>query len=57
MINGATKEIGKVAVVAVTKACRIEVAGTVDTCHIGENIRKVFFLIFYLPLVSLSKPN
>ncbi|KAG5059543.1 hypothetical protein JHK87_000572 [Glycine soja] len=41
VINGATKEIGKVAVVAVTKACRIEVAGTMDTCHIGENIGKI----------------
>lgn len=42
MINGATKEIGRAAVVAVTKARGMEVAGAVDTCHTGEDIGKVF---------------
>uniref|UniRef100_A0A0R0HY40 Dihydrodipicolinate reductase N-terminal domain-containing protein n=2 Tax=Glycine max TaxID=3847 RepID=A0A0R0HY40_SOYBN len=41
VINGATKEIGKAAVVAVTKARGMEVAGAVDTCHIGEDIGKI----------------
>ena len=43
VINGATKEIGRAAVVAVTKARGMEVAGAVDTCHVGEDIGKVFF--------------
>lgn len=42
VINGATKEIGRAAVVAVTKARGMEVAGAVDTCHVGEDIGKVF---------------
>jgi len=46
VINGATKEIGKAAVVAVTKARGMEVAGAVDTCHIGEDIGKVFFCLW-----------
>ncbi|XP_014512559.1 dihydrodipicolinate reductase-like protein CRR1, chloroplastic [Vigna radiata var. radiata] len=41
VINGATKEIGRAAVVAVTKARGMEVAGAVDTCHTGEDIGKV----------------
>ncbi|KOM36002.1 hypothetical protein LR48_Vigan02g215200 [Vigna angularis] len=41
VINGATKEIGRAAVVAVTKARGMEVAGAVDTCHVGEDIGKV----------------
>ncbi|RDX95292.1 Dihydrodipicolinate reductase-like protein CRR1, chloroplastic [Mucuna pruriens] len=41
VINGATKEIGRAAVVAVTKARGMEVAGAVDTSHVGEDIGKV----------------
>ncbi|KAL5195169.1 Dihydrodipicolinate reductase-like protein CRR1, chloroplastic [Glycine soja] len=41
VINGATKEIGRAAVVAVTKARGMEVAGAVDTCHVGEDIGKI----------------
>ncbi|CAJ1977098.1 unnamed protein product [Sphenostylis stenocarpa] len=41
VINGATKEIGRAAVVAVTKAKGMEVAGAVDSCHVGEDIGKV----------------
>jgi len=46
VINGATKDIGRAAVVAVTKARGMEVAGAVDTCHVGEDIGKVFFFAF-----------
>ncbi|XP_020210161.1 dihydrodipicolinate reductase-like protein CRR1, chloroplastic [Cajanus cajan] len=41
VINGATKEIGRAAVMAVTKARGMEVAGAVDNGHIGEDIGKV----------------
>lgn len=57
MINGATKEIGKAAIVAVTKARGMEVAGAVDTCHIGEDIGKVFFFFFLLLVLILAKPT
>lgn len=42
MINGAAKEIGRAAVAAVTKARGMEVAGAVDTYHVGEDIGQVF---------------
>ncbi|KAL1296363.1 dihydrodipicolinate reductase-like protein CRR1, chloroplastic isoform X2 [Arachis ipaensis] len=38
VINGAAKEIGRAAVEAVTKARGMELAGAVDTCHVGEDI-------------------
>ncbi|OVA14167.1 Dihydrodipicolinate reductase [Macleaya cordata] len=41
VINGATKEIGKAAIVAVTKARGMEVAGAVDSHFVGEDIGKV----------------
>ncbi|XP_054811873.1 dihydrodipicolinate reductase-like protein CRR1, chloroplastic [Prosopis cineraria] len=41
VINGAAKEIGRAAIVAVTKARGMEVAGAVDTYHVGEDIGKV----------------
>ncbi|XP_027366289.1 dihydrodipicolinate reductase-like protein CRR1, chloroplastic isoform X1 [Abrus precatorius] len=41
VINGAAKDIGRAAVAAVTKARGMEVAGAVDTCHVGEDIGKV----------------
>ncbi|XP_021284439.1 dihydrodipicolinate reductase-like protein CRR1, chloroplastic isoform X3 [Herrania umbratica] len=41
VVNGAAKEIGRAAVVAVTKARGMEVAGAVDSYFIGEDIGKV----------------
>ncbi|CAA3001677.1 dihydrodipicolinate reductase CRR1, chloroplastic [Olea europaea subsp. europaea] len=41
IINGAAKEIGRAAVLAVTKARGMEVAGAVDSYLIGEDIGKV----------------
>ncbi|KAL1342544.1 hypothetical protein AAHE18_09G164600 [Arachis hypogaea] len=38
VINGASKEIGRAAVEAVTKARGMELAGAVDICHVGEDI-------------------
>lgn len=43
MINGAAKEIGRAAVLAVTKARGMEVAGAIDTHYVGEDIGQVFF--------------
>ncbi|KAL0299482.1 UNVERIFIED_CONTAM: Dihydrodipicolinate reductase-like protein CRR1, chloroplastic [Sesamum radiatum] len=41
IINGAAKEIGRAAVVAVTKARGMEVAGAIDSYLCGEDIGKV----------------
>ncbi|KAK7279994.1 hypothetical protein RJT34_25056 [Clitoria ternatea] len=41
VINGATKEIGKAAVMAVNKARGMEIAGVVDNCYVGEDIGKL----------------
>lgn len=41
VINGATKEIGKAAIVAVTRARGMEIAGAVDTNLIGHDAGKV----------------
>ncbi|KAE9589050.1 hypothetical protein Lal_00000442 [Lupinus albus] len=41
VINGAAKEIGREAILAVTKARGMEVAGAVDTYHVGEDIGQV----------------
>jgi chloroplast NAD(P)H dehydrogenase len=38
IINGAAKEIGRAAVVAVTKARGMELAGAVDNHFVGEDI-------------------
>ena len=38
IINGAAKEIGRAAVVAVTKARGMELAGAVDNHFLGEDI-------------------
>ncbi|XP_047327897.1 dihydrodipicolinate reductase-like protein CRR1, chloroplastic [Impatiens glandulifera] len=38
IINGAAKEIGRAAVLAVTKNRGMELAGAVDTYHVGEDI-------------------
>ncbi|KAL0293280.1 UNVERIFIED_CONTAM: Dihydrodipicolinate reductase-like protein CRR1, chloroplastic [Sesamum calycinum] len=40
IINGAAKEIGRAAVVAVTKARGMEVAGAIDSYLVGEDIGK-----------------
>uniref|UniRef100_A0A803PXR7 Uncharacterized protein n=1 Tax=Cannabis sativa TaxID=3483 RepID=A0A803PXR7_CANSA len=44
IINGAAKEIGRAAVIAVTKARGMEVAGAVDSYLVGEDIGKEFHL-------------
>ncbi|KAL5069946.1 hypothetical protein RYX36_020833 [Vicia faba] len=41
VINGAAKEIGRAAVLAVTKARGMEVAGAIDTHYVGEDIGQV----------------
>ncbi|KAH9617388.1 hypothetical protein KSS87_012259 [Heliosperma pusillum] len=41
IVNGAAKEIGRAAVVAVTKARGMEVVGAVDTFCVGQDIGKV----------------
>lgn len=41
IINGAAKEIGRAAVVAVTKARGMELAGAVDSYLVGEDIGNV----------------
>lgn len=41
VINGATKEIGKAAIVAVTRARGMEVAGAIDTNLVGQDAGKV----------------
>ncbi|EEF51441.1 dihydrodipicolinate reductase-like protein CRR1, chloroplastic isoform X2 [Ricinus communis] len=38
VVNGAAKEIGRAAVIAVTKARGMEVAGAVDTHFVGEDV-------------------
>lgn len=43
VINGAAKEIGRAAVVAVTKARGMEVAGAVDSHLVGEDIGMVSY--------------
>lgn len=44
IINGAAKEIGRAAVVAVTKARGMEVAGAVDSHHVGDDIGLVHLI-------------
>lgn len=41
MINGAAKEIGKAAIVAISKARGMEVAGAVDSVLVGQDVGKV----------------
>lgn len=48
VINGAAKEIGRAAVIAVTKARGMEVAGAVDSYLVGEDIGKVLSLSIYV---------
>ena len=48
IVNGAAKEIGRAAVVAVTKARGMEVAGAVDSYLVGEDIGKVIFFPTYI---------
>lgn len=52
-MNGAAKEIGRAAVVAVTNARGMEVAGAVDSYLVGEDIGKVF--LFVLPMLFIYK--
>lgn len=46
IINGAAKEIGRAAVIAVTRARGMEVAGAVDSYLVGEDIGKVYLSLF-----------
>lgn len=48
IINGAAKEIGRAAVIAVTRARGMEVAGAVDSYLVGEDIGKVYLSLFYI---------
>lgn len=50
IINGAAKEIGRAAVVAVTKARGMEVAGAVDSYLVGEDIGKVIIIFIVIIL-------
>ncbi|KAM1162961.1 hypothetical protein ACFX13_001963 [Malus domestica] len=45
IINRAAKEIGRAAVTVVTRARGMEVAGSVDSYLVGEDIGKVFSFI------------
>lgn len=56
IINGAAKEIGRAAVVAVTKARGMEVAGAVDTHHVGDDIGLVdlITIVFSCPFSFFS---
>ena len=55
VINGAAKEIGRAAVVAVTKARGMEVAGAVDSHLVGQDIGMVSYSSLSLSLsLSLS---
>ena len=47
IINGAAKEIGRAAVMAVTRARGMEVAGAVDNYCVGEDIGKVVYSSFF----------
>lgn len=44
IINGAAKEIGRAAVIAVTKARGMEVAGAVDSNFVGQDIGQVHYI-------------
>ena len=46
IINGATKDIGKAAILAVTRARGMEVAGAVDSQFIGQDAGKVLTFPF-----------
>ncbi|GMH19657.1 hypothetical protein Nepgr_021498 [Nepenthes gracilis] len=54
IINGAAKEIGRAAVVAVTKARGMEVAGAVDSHLVGEDIGKVCEMedVLEIPIIN-----
>lgn len=56
VINGAAKEIGRAAVIAVTKARGMEVAGAVDSYLVGEDIGKVLSSSFLSCLLHAFSP-
>lgn len=45
MVNGATKDIGKAAIAAVTRARGMEIAGAVDNRYVGEDAGIVLYCI------------
>lgn len=54
VINGAAKEIGTAAVLAVTKARGMEVAGAVDSHLVGQDIGKVCLFLCMCVFVLVS---
>ncbi|XP_050138884.1 dihydrodipicolinate reductase-like protein CRR1, chloroplastic [Malus sylvestris] len=58
IINGAAKEIGRAAVTAVTRARGMEVAGSVDSYLVGEDIGKATAFgmrsVVYVPKIKLD---
>ncbi|KAJ8615177.1 hypothetical protein MRB53_034549 [Persea americana] len=54
VVNGAAKEIGKAAIVAVTKARGMEVAGAVDSVLVGQDAGKVCAMdeALEIPIIS-----
>ncbi|CAN6709619.1 unnamed protein product [Malus baccata var. baccata] len=58
IINGAAKEIGRAAVTAVTRARGMEVAGSVDSYFVGEDIGKATAFgmrsVVYVPKIKLD---
>ena len=53
MINGAAKEIGRAAVVAVNKARGMELAGAVDSHHVGQDIGTVCAFLLFLTFLCI----
>lgn len=54
IINGAAKEIGRAAVVAVTKARGMEVAGAIDSYLVGDDIGTVDSYVILLTILIVS---
>lgn len=52
VINGATKEIGKAAILAVTRARGMEVAGAVDTNSVGQDAGLVHPIVLFFHCCS-----
>lgn len=48
VINGATKDIGRAAIVAITKARGMELAGAIDSHLVGQDAGKVTSFLYSL---------
>uniref|UniRef100_M1B4N6 Dihydrodipicolinate reductase n=1 Tax=Solanum tuberosum TaxID=4113 RepID=M1B4N6_SOLTU len=53
IINGAAKEIGRAAVIAVTKARGMELAGAVDSNFVGQDIGQVNSIASFISIIHL----